>query len=98
MGFVGPVSDYDLSQRDDDDPLLLIPRFQIGKNGIERQIEKPLRGKAGVKRIEVNAIGRVMRVLGREESQAGSNVQLTIDHRLQKFAKNGWEKTARPQL
>ncbi|MEJ6707925.1 MAG: penicillin-binding protein 2 [Amylibacter sp.] len=86
MGFVGPVSDYDLSQRDDDDPLLLIPRFQIGKNGIERQIEKPLRGKAGVKRIEVNAIGRVMRVLGREESQAGSNVQLTIDHRLQKFA------------
>ncbi len=86
MGFVGPVSDYDLSQRDDDDPLLLIPRFQIGKNGVEKQIEKPLRGKAGIKRIEVNSIGRVMRVLGREESKAGANVQLTIDHRLQKYA------------
>lgn len=86
MGYVGPVSDYDLSRTDDDDPLLLIPRFQIGKNGVEKQMERPLRGKAGVKRIEVNSIGRVMRVLGREESKAGSNVQLTIDHRLQKFA------------
>ncbi|WP_069299691.1 penicillin-binding protein 2 [Neptunicoccus sediminis] len=86
LGFVGPVSDYDLSQTDDDDPLLLIPRFQIGKNGIERRIEKPLRGKSGVKRIEVNSIGRVMRVLGREESQPGANVQLTIDNRLQRYA------------
>ena len=86
LGFVGPVSDYDLSQTDDDDPLLLIPRFQIGKNGVERRIEKPLRGKSGVKRIEVNSIGRVMRVLGREESQPGANVQLTIDNRLQRYA------------
>lgn len=86
MGYVGPVSDYDLSKTDDDDPLLLIPRFQIGKNGVEKQVEKLLRGKAGVKRIEVNSIGRVMRVLGREESEAGANVQLTIDHRLQKYA------------
>ncbi len=86
MGYVGPVSDYDLSKTNDDDPLLLIPRFQIGKNGVEKQFEKPLRGKAGMKRIEVNSIGRVMRVLGREESKAGANVQLTIDHRLQKYA------------
>lgn len=86
IGFVGPVSDYDLSQIEDDDPLLLIPRFQIGKNGIEKRIEMPLRGKSGIKRIEVNAIGRVMRVLGREESQPGANVQLTIDNRLQRYA------------
>lgn len=86
IGFVGPVSDYDLSQIEDDDPLLLIPRFQIGKNGIEKRIELPLRGKSGIKRIEVNSIGRVMRVLGREESQPGANVQLTIDNRLQRYA------------
>jgi penicillin-binding protein 2 len=86
IGFVGPVSDYDLSQIDDDDPLLLIPRFQIGKNGVEKRLEKPLRGKAGLMRIEVNAIGRVMRVLGREESQPGANLQVTIDHRLQRYA------------
>ena len=86
MGYVGPVSDYDLSKTDDKDPLLLIPRFQIGKNGIEKKVEKRLRGKAGVKKIEVNSVGRVMRVLARKESKAGANVQLTIDHRLQKYA------------
>ncbi|MEM7440199.1 MAG: penicillin-binding protein 2 [Pseudomonadota bacterium] len=86
MGYVGPVSDYDLKNRNDDDPLLLIPRFQIGKTGVERRIDVALRGKAGVKRIEVNSIGRIMRVLGREEPAAGADVQLTIDHRLQAFA------------
>ena len=86
LGRVGPVSDYDLSQTDDNDPLLLIPRFQIGKTGVEAKLEHDLRGKSGVKRIEVNSIGRVMRTLGREESTPGANVQLTIDNRLQKFA------------
>lgn len=88
MGYVGPVSDYDLANRNDDDPLLLIPRFQIGKTGVERRIDVPLRGEAGVKRIEVNSIGRVMRVLGREEPSPGADVQLTVDHRLQEFAIN----------
>ena len=86
LGRVGPVSDYDLSQTDDQDPLLRIPRFQIGKTGVENKLEKSLRGKAGVKRIEVNSIGRIMRVLSREESEPGANVQMTIDHRLQNYA------------
>jgi len=86
LGRVGPVSDYDLKRREDNDPLLLIPRFQIGKTGLESKLEKRLRGKSGIKKIEVNALGRVMRVLGREESVPGTNVQVTIDNRLQKFA------------
>ncbi|SDW63382.1 penicillin-binding protein 2 [Litoreibacter albidus] len=85
VGYVGPVSDYDLSRIDDKDPLLLIPKFQIGKTGSENKLERQLRGKAGTKRVEVNAIGRVMRELGRDESQKGANVQLTIDTRLQNF-------------
>ena len=35
LGYVGPVSDYDLSKLSDPDPLLQIPRFQIGKLGVE---------------------------------------------------------------
>lgn len=85
LGYVGPVSDYDLSRIDDQDPLLQIPRFQIGKTGVESKMEKPLRGKAGTKRIEVNAVGRVMRELGREESVTGSNIQLSIDSDLQAY-------------
>lgn len=86
VGYVGPVSDYDLSRIEDPDPLLQIPKFQIGKNGVETRLEAELRGKAGTKRIEVNAAGRVMRELGRDESTPGSDIQLTIDHRLQNFA------------
>lgn len=86
IGYVGPVSDYDLERTDDDDPLLSIPKFQIGKNGIEVREDNSLRGSAGVKRIEVNAVGRVIRELGREESLQGTNLQLTVDARLQSLA------------
>jgi penicillin-binding protein 2 len=86
LGYVGPVSDYDLSKIENPDPLLQIPRFQIGKLGVEAKLEENLRGKAGERRIEVNSSGRVMREIGRKEGIEGATVQLTIDHRLQNFA------------
>ncbi|MEM8538843.1 MAG: penicillin-binding protein 2, partial [Pseudomonadota bacterium] len=71
VGYVGPVSDYDLSRIDDPDPLLQIPKFQIGKTGAENKLESALRGSAGTRRIEVNAAGRIMRELDRQEGDAG---------------------------
>ncbi|MEM1302689.1 MAG: penicillin-binding protein 2, partial [Pseudomonadota bacterium] len=50
LGYVGPVSDYDLSRIDDQDPLLQIPKFQIGKTGVENKLERSLRGSAGIRR------------------------------------------------
>ena len=85
IGYVGPVSDRDLEQIDAPDQLLLIPRFQIGKIGLEAQRENLLRGKAGNKRVEVNASGRIMRELDRQEGQAGSDLQITIDNALQSY-------------
>lgn len=85
VGYVGPVSDYDLSKLDDPDPLLQIPKFQIGKSGVETKMESTLRGKAGNSQIEVNAVGRVMRELARTEGTAGKNLQLTVDSGLQNF-------------
>ncbi|MGB0660550.1 MAG: penicillin-binding protein 2 [Mangrovicoccus sp.] len=85
VGYVGPVSDYDLSRLNDKDPLLQIPKFQIGKTGVEAKLEQNLRGKAGNSQIEVNAVGRVMRELSRTEGTAGRNVQLTVDSGLQNF-------------
>ncbi|MEX1660794.1 penicillin-binding protein 2 [Thioclava sp. 15-R06ZXC-3] len=85
-GYVGPVSDYDLSKMDDPDPLLLIPKFQLGKTGIEAKEESVLRGQAGQRRIEVNSAGREMRELSREPGKPGENLQLTLDYRLQNYA------------
>ncbi|APX13528.1 penicillin-binding protein 2 [Tateyamaria omphalii] len=85
MGYVGPVSDYDLERIEDPDQVLRIPRFQIGKVGVEAKVEEDLRGKAGARRVEVNAAGRVMRELDRREGTPGSDLQLTIDSKLQSY-------------
>ncbi|MEM9127887.1 MAG: penicillin-binding transpeptidase domain-containing protein, partial [Pseudomonadota bacterium] len=86
VGYVGPVSDYDLSQMEDPEPVLRIPRFQIGKVGLEAKQEVSLRGRAGSKRVEVNATGRVMRELDRQEGQPGADLQLSVDADLQQYA------------
>ncbi|WP_120499394.1 penicillin-binding protein 2 [Roseovarius sp. EL26] len=85
IGYVGPVNERDLETIDAPDALLLIPRFQIGKIGLEAKREDTLRGKAGNKRVEVNAAGRVMRELERVEGQAGADIQVTINDQLQAY-------------
>jgi penicillin-binding protein 2 len=102
VGYVGPVSEKDLAELKEKqgagnvDPLLLIPRFQIGKIGVEKWMEDTLRGSAGTKRIEVNAVGRVMRELDREEGLKGTDLRLTIDADVQNFvqARLGEESAA----
>lgn len=96
IGYVGPVSDYDLEKLEDPDPVLQIPKFQIGKVGVETKLEQDLRGQAGNRSIEVNAVGRVMRELERHDGQAGDNIQLTVDAGLQNFvqARLGEESAA----
>ena len=85
VGYVGPVSERDLARYEDPEPVLRIPRFQIGKVGVEAKYEEQLRGDAGAKRVEVNAVGRVMRELDREEGKSGADMQLTLDSRLQSY-------------
>lgn len=86
VGYVGPVSETDLAKLDNPDPVLQIPRFQIGKSGVEQRLEDALRGHAGTLKIEVSAAGRVMRELGRVEGSAGDDITLTLDEKLQTFA------------
>lgn len=84
LGYVASVSEDDLKK--DADPLLGIPGFKIGKEGIEKSFEKRLRGEGGNLKLEVNAVGRVMKEIEREEGIAGEKINLTIDTRLQKKA------------
>ncbi|NRB33531.1 MAG: penicillin-binding protein 2 [Rhodobacteraceae bacterium] len=96
VGYVGPVSDFDLSKLEAPNPVLKIPRFQIGKVGLESKLEDQLRGQAGAKRVEVNAAGRVMRELDRQDGVKGTDLQLTVDARLQRYvqARLGGESAA----
>lgn len=96
VGYVGPVSEKDLADLPNPDPVLQIPKFQIGKIGVERWLEDRLRGAAGNKKIEVNSVGRVMRELERVEGVPGADIRLTIDAEVQNFvqARLGTESAA----
>lgn len=84
-GYVAAVSERDLRENPDT-PLLELPGFRIGKNGLERTYDIHLRGKAGDSRVEVNAYGRVIRELARRDGQPGGDLVLTLDAALQRFA------------
>lgn len=86
IGYVGRVTQRDLDRAEDRDPILQIPEFRIGKRGIEVGLEHGLRGKAGHRRIEVNALGRVIRELDRDEGDAGTDLHLTLDLGIQDHA------------
>lgn len=82
LGYVSAVSEKEVTG----DPLLELPGFKVGKNGVERVFDLNLRGKAGNTQVEVNAVGRVIRELSRQEGQPGVDLRLTIDRDLQKLA------------
>jgi len=82
LGYVSSVTENDII----DDPLLEIPGFKIGKSGLEKLLEKELRGKGGNQKIEVNAFGRVIKEIERNEGEAGKDIILSLDSKLQKFS------------
>lgn len=82
IGYVGAVS----AREQTGDPLLELPSFRIGKNGVEKTYENRLRGRAGRSEVEVNALGRVIRELARREGQPGDEVRLSVDMKLQELA------------
>lgn len=83
IGYVAAVGeDVDTKK----DPLLEVPGFKIGKSGIEKLYENDLRGVAGNQKLEVNAVGRIMKEIESEEGVSGKRVDLSLDLRLQKEA------------
>jgi penicillin-binding protein 2 len=86
LGYVAQVSLEDKQRAgDDDDPLLDLPGFRIGKRGIEKAFDTEVRGQAGASRVEVNAYGRVIRELSSDPAHPGKDIYLTIDRELQSF-------------
>jgi penicillin-binding protein 2 len=81
LGYVAAVSERELTG----DPLLELPGFRIGKTGMERRFDLDLRGSAGTSHVEVNAMGRVIRELSREDGDPGRELVLTLDSGLQNF-------------
>ena len=84
LGYVGAVTEAELTG----DPVLTLPGFRIGKTGAEFEHESDLRGAAGASQVEVNAYGRVIRELSRDEGTPGKDVRMALDIGLQQYVQD----------
>lgn len=83
IGYVGRITERELQAIEGGD---YQGSSHIGKTGIEGHYEERLRGKAGIERVETNAMGRVLRVLERTPPVPGQDLYLTMDVELQRTA------------
>lgn len=81
VGYVGPPAQGQVANA----PVLGLPGMRVGKTGVELQRNEPLTGEPGVVRLEVNALGRVIRDLSRDPGIPGEVVQLHVDAGLQQL-------------
>lgn len=65
----------------------------IGKDGIEKIMEKYLKGTDGTQSVEQSIDGRTLKVLETKAATPGNNVALTIDLELQKVAEQSLAET-----
>jgi len=82
VGYAGAVNKAELTEND---PLLSLPGFTIGKTGVEKAYDRVLRGVAGTAEMEINVVGREVRELDRNLAQPGKRLMLTIDSGLQQY-------------
>lgn len=83
VGYVGRIDERDLERLD---RRRYLATTHIGKAGLERQYEDWLHGETGYERVEVNALGRILRVLERRPAVPGRSLVLALDAALQEAA------------
>ncbi|MBL3588599.1 MAG: penicillin-binding protein 2 [gamma proteobacterium endosymbiont of Lamellibrachia anaximandri] len=83
LGYVGRINKQELQKIDASN---YSGTTHIGKNGVERTYENQLHGSVGLQQVEVNAKGRVLRVLENQPPQPGENLHLFLDMDLQAAA------------
>ena len=85
---VGYVSDADVKDLEKNKYIIEInvPGLQVGKNGLEKSLDRQMIGTPGLQRYEVNAFGKRIRELEFIEGDSGKNFRTTIDKDIQKFS------------
>ncbi len=83
LGYVGRINQRELEYIDTSN---YSGTSYIGKNGVEKSYENLLHGHVGLQQVEVNAKGRVLRVLEDQPPTPGTNLRLFLDMQLQKIA------------
>lgn len=90
LGYTGSLSARDLDTFAD---LGYRPIDDIGKSGIERQVETILRGVPGKLAYEVDARGNRIAIVSKEPATDGADISLSIDLEFQKYIETRLAKT-----
>lgn len=85
IGYVGEVSERQMSKKGFEG---LRQGSIVGQYGVEHEYDQLLRGQAGSKLIEVDALGHEKRTISVDKPQAGHDLYLTIDFDLQQLAED----------
>ena len=85
LGYVGEISAEQLEKPEFAD---LHQGSIVGQYGVEKSFDRHVRGQAGQKSVEVDALGHEKKAAVVEKPQAGNDLYLTIDVRLQKVAED----------
>jgi len=86
LGYLGQISESEKSYYVDE--LGYNANDMVGKEGLEKAYENTLKGQDGTKSVEVNAFGKLVRVIDETPAQQGRDIYLTIDLELQKTAES----------
>ncbi|MET8623005.1 penicillin-binding protein 2 [Kitasatospora sp. NPDC004669] len=89
LGYLSPVTDEEVSKTADKSGLdRYLPADQIGRAGLESVYDRDLRGTAGITKLEVDNLGRVIGTAGTVAPQTGNNLVTSIDARVQKVVED----------
>jgi penicillin-binding protein 2 len=89
IGYVGRINEEELQRLD---PSRYVATSHIGKSGVERSHESQLHGQVGYQQVEVNARGRVLRILDKTPAQPGDDLHLNLDIQLQQVVSKAFGK------
>ncbi|SET36469.1 penicillin-binding protein 2 [Thorsellia anophelis] len=94
IGYVAKLSPKDVDTLKENGKLAnYAATAQIGKSGIEKVYEDILHGTTGYEEVETNNRGKVIRQLSETPAQAGEDIYLTIDLKLQQHIQKLLEHT-----
>ena len=83
LGYLGPVTQEQLDEQDNDAWDRLRTTDEVGRTGLEKQYDTELRGKPGITTLSVDTSGRVTGTVQAKEPEAGEYLVTSIDARLQ---------------
>ena len=86
LGYISKINAQDKQRLEEQNKASnYVATFNIGKMGIERYYEDVLHGTAGNEKVEVNSRGRIVRLLEQHPPQAGEDIYLSINLKLQLY-------------